>query len=102
VSSSSVSCAASHIELDPVLDALADVLLYLWNRYQPICASSIVLAMSQFVTYSRIELELNRLPLIHNAQRFTWFVHDRIGISEPHAVMAYTITRKLDIIPYQT
>jgi Trichodiene synthase (TRI5) len=87
-------------QLDPVFAALADVLLRLWDHYQSLCANSIVSSVFQFMTYSCVEPELDRLPLINNAQRFPWFMRERIGISEACAFMTFPNTRKLDIMQY--
>jgi hypothetical protein len=87
-------------QLDPVLDAVADVLLRMWNQYQPICATSISLSVFQFMAYSCVEVELDRLPVIQNVRRFPWFMRERTGIAEAYAFMTFANSRKLDIMQY--
>jgi hypothetical protein len=87
-------------QLDPILDALADVLLHLWDHYQPVCASSITSSVFQFINYSCVELELERLPLTQNSQRFPWFMRERIGIAEAYGFMTFANSCKVDIMQY--
>ncbi|KAF8511697.1 isoprenoid synthase domain-containing protein [Gautieria morchelliformis] len=87
-------------QLDPVLDALAGVLMRMWDLYDPLCANSIIAGTFEFVTINCLELDMKKLPLIRGTERFPWFVRDRTGGGTPFALMAFTKSTKIDMMEF--
>jgi hypothetical protein len=87
-------------QLDPVLDALADVLLSMWTQYDSLCTNTIIAAVFEFITYSCIEPEVEALPLIRGAQRIPWFLRERTGVAAAFALMVFPKTRKINLLKY--
>ena len=87
-------------QLNPVLDALARVLMDMWDFYGPICANSIIAATFEFITSTCIEPELERMPLIRGIQRFSWFFRARTGMGVPYALFAFPKSARLGPMEY--
>jgi hypothetical protein len=87
-------------QMDPVLDALVEVLLDLWKRYEPLCANSIIASVFEFITFNCIEREVEALPLIRGAQRFPGFLRDRTGLSPAYAFMIFPQASNPNILEY--
>ena len=77
-------------QLDPVLDALVEVLMRLWDLYDPLCANSIIAATFEFFTSTCIEPELETLSLIQGTQRFSWYMRERTGVATAFGLMMFT------------
>ncbi|KAF8511698.1 isoprenoid synthase domain-containing protein [Gautieria morchelliformis] len=87
-------------QLDPVLDALAGVLMRMWDLYDPLCANSIIAGTFEFITINCLEFDMKRLPLIRGTERFPWFVRDRTGGGIPVALLAFTKSTKIDMMEF--
>ncbi|KAF8584202.1 terpenoid synthase [Ramaria rubella] len=87
-------------QLNPVLDALVEVLLRTWELYDPFCANYIVLSAIEFFTATCLEPELETLPLIQGAHRFPWFIRSGSGIATAFGCMMFTKSNKIDIMKY--
>jgi hypothetical protein len=87
-------------QLDPVLDALSDVLLSMMKQYDSLCANTIIAAVFEFVTFCCIEPEVEALPLIRGAQRVPWFLRERTGVAAAFALMIFPKTRKINLLEY--
>jgi hypothetical protein len=87
-------------QLDPVLDALVEVLLGMWKQYEPLCANSIIVTAFEFFTFNYIEREVETMPLVRSAHRFPWFLRYRTGISPAYTFMLFTKARNVNILEY--
>lgn len=87
-------------QLNPVLDALIDVLLRMWDLYDPLCANSIIASTFEYFTSTCIEPDIERLPLIRGTQRFSWFVRERTGVATAFALMMFTKSTQIDMMEY--
>ncbi|KAF8576474.1 terpenoid synthase, partial [Ramaria rubella] len=87
-------------QLNPVLDALVEVLLCMWELYDPFCANYIVASTFEFLTATCLEPELETLPLIQGAQRFPWFIRNGTGVATAFACMIFTKSGRFDIMKY--
>jgi Trichodiene synthase (TRI5) len=87
-------------QLTPILDAFASVLLRMWDLYDPLCANTIITAALRLVTISCIEPEIEKLPLVQGAQRFSWFVRQHDGVGPAYALMSFTRSTQINIVNY--
>jgi len=87
-------------QLDPVLDALVDALLRLWDQYEMLVANSILESMFEFISSSCVEQKVETLPLSRDAKRFPWFLRERTGIGAGYAFLMFTKARNVDIMEY--
>ncbi|KAG6831022.1 hypothetical protein H0H92_013210 [Tricholoma furcatifolium] len=98
-------------QLDPVLDAFADVLHTLLATYPPLQSNLILTAAFEFVTASCVE---PRLTLDHKikpsktssvqvanptvASRFPYFLRERTGLGLPGALMLFSPSQPTDFV----
>ena len=87
-------------QLDPVLNALAKVLIRLWDLYDPLCANSIVASTFEFFTSTCIEPELKTLSLIQGAQRFSWHMRERTGAGWAYSLFMFTKSTGIDMMAF--
>ncbi|KAF8586479.1 terpenoid synthase [Ramaria rubella] len=88
-------------QLDPVLNALADVLRKMWKQYEPLCANLIVGSTCDLLTSQCIEPRLEILaPICDMPGRFPWFMRDRSGAGVAYAAMIFSRSAKVDIMKY--
>ncbi|KAF8586475.1 terpenoid synthase [Ramaria rubella] len=87
-------------QLDPVLDALVEVLLRMWELYDPLCANYIVISTLEFITATSLEPELDTFPLVQGVRRFPWFIRNGTGVGTAFAFMIFTKSAKIDPVKY--
>jgi hypothetical protein len=87
-------------QLDPVLNALADVLLAMCDQYDTLAANAILTATFEFVNSNCMEPAIESVPLIRDAGRFPWYLRDQTGIGKAYAFMAFPKTKKFPITDY--
>ncbi|KAF8480583.1 isoprenoid synthase domain-containing protein [Gautieria morchelliformis] len=87
-------------QLNPVLDAFASVLLRMWDLYDPLCANSIIVAAFELVTICCMEPEIEKLPVLRGAQRFSWFVRHGNGVGPAYALMSFTKSSQMNTMEY--
>ncbi|RDB25838.1 Trichodiene synthase [Hypsizygus marmoreus] len=84
-------------QLDPVLDALASVLLAMYDKYDTRSANSIISATFNFMSATCMESTIEALPLIEGALRFPWFLRDWTGVAVAFALMIFPKSQGLDV-----
>ncbi|KAF8576486.1 terpenoid synthase, partial [Ramaria rubella] len=88
-------------QLDPVLNALTDVLRKMWEQYEPLCANLIIGSTGDFITSHCIEPRLETLASIRDMpERFPWFMRNRSGAGVAYAGMVFPRSVKVDIMKY--
>jgi len=87
-------------QLDPALDTLVEVLLRMWEKYDPLSANTQIASVFEFITSSCIEPDVETLSLIRGGQRIPWFMRERTGLGTGYALMAFPKTRKIHILDY--
>jgi Trichodiene synthase (TRI5) len=87
-------------QLDPVLDAFADMLLRMWDLYDPLCANSIIHSAFEHVTMCCMEPEIEKLPLVRVSQRFPWYVRHRNGIGPAYALFCFPKSTQINTMEY--
>ncbi|KAG6907388.1 hypothetical protein DXG01_009079 [Tephrocybe rancida] len=95
-------------QLDPVLDAFADVLHTLSATYPPLQANLILSSAFEFVTASCVEPQLARArgaapskalqTADSAATRFPLFLRERTGLGLPGALMLFSPTQPTDFV----
>jgi hypothetical protein len=77
-------------QLDPVFDALADLLLSLFDTYDSPTANNIVTSLLAFLTANTVESQMHEdLVIPCGAIRFPWFLRDRSGAGIAYALFPY-------------
>lgn len=87
-------------QLDPVMQAYADVLLKMCDSYDTPVANSILNSAFDFINYTYLEPRLDSLPVAYGAKRFPWFLRERTGVGIAFALMLFPKTVKLEIVDY--
>ena len=87
-------------QLHPILNALAGMLLCMWDFYDPLCANTIIAWTFEYLTTACIEPDIERLPLVRGTQRFSWFVRRRTGMAIAFAVGIFTKSTQIDMMEY--
>jgi len=84
-------------QLDPVLDALADVLHLIYDHYDVVFANTIISSTFDFITITCMEPVIDSFTLTPNVAHFPWFSRSRTGVSIPYALFSFPKSRKPDI-----
>jgi hypothetical protein len=84
-------------QLDPVLDALADVLRLIYDHYDLVFANTIVSSTFDFITVTCMEPVIESFTLTPNVARFPWFFRSRSGLAIPFALFSFPISRNPDV-----
>ena len=87
-------------QLDPVLDAYADVIISLYDHYDTLVANVILTATFDFVNSSCMERTVECLPLVREAGRFPWYLRDQTGIGKPFALFMFTKTSQIPLADF--
>ncbi|KAH9965486.1 isoprenoid synthase domain-containing protein [Russula dissimulans] len=83
-------------QLDPVLDALADV-LHLIDDHDVVFANTIISGTFDAITAICIEPVIESSTLTSNVARLPWFFRSRTGFGVGSALLAFPKSRNLDI-----
>lgn len=91
-------------QLDPALNALADVLRMMFNLYPTFYANSIVNAALQFINTLFVERELQlmgtaRFQSSPDPERFPWFLRHSSGVAIGYGLMIFPNSIPLEPIP---
>ncbi|KAH9965493.1 isoprenoid synthase domain-containing protein [Russula dissimulans] len=84
-------------QLDPVLDALADVLHLIYDHYDVVFANIIISGTFDYITVTCMEPVLESIMLTSNVARLLWFVRSRTGVGVGYALFAFPKSRNPDI-----
>jgi hypothetical protein len=87
-------------QLDPVLDALVEVLMQMWGQYDALAANSIITASFDFVTTSCMEPDLEKAPLVKGTQRFSYYLRERTGGSYAYAFLLFPKSSQISVTEY--
>jgi Trichodiene synthase (TRI5) len=87
-------------QLNPVLDAFAVVLLRMWDLYDPPGANTIVTAVFEFVSICCIEPDIEKLPMVRGAKRFSSYVRHCTGVGSGFAVLTFPKSTQINIMEY--
>jgi hypothetical protein len=87
-------------QLDPVLNALTEVLFALCDQYDTLAANVILSATFDFMNSSCMEPAMESVPLIRDAAHFPWYLRDQTGIGKAFALFPFTKTRRIAITEY--
>jgi Trichodiene synthase (TRI5) len=87
-------------QLNPILDALAKVLLRMWDLYDPLCANTIIISAFEMVTMCCMEPEIEKLPLVRGVRRFPWYVRQRNGVGPAYGFMVFPKSTQINIMEY--
>ena len=87
-------------QLDPVLDAAAEVFMRIYQYYDAHAANCIIASALEFLTFSSVEVRIQELPLIREAHRFPWFLRERTGIGAAYAFFMFPKRLGIDIMEY--
>jgi len=88
-------------QLDPILDAFADVLHQIWEQWDNLSANIIIGSALTFMTFSCIELSLDKLgPPVPGNSRFAWFLREGTGIAKSFGSFAFSKTNNLSVMDY--
>lgn len=71
---------SSQPQLDPVLTVYAEVLHAMWKFYDPMIAALMFNSSLQFIAFSCLEPQIEKIQLIPEGDRFAWFIRDATGI----------------------
>ncbi|KAF8523930.1 isoprenoid synthase domain-containing protein [Hysterangium stoloniferum] len=78
-------------QLNPVLTALIETLMNMWDLYDPLSVNSIISATFEFITSNCIEPELEKtMPPVEGFQRFPWFVREKSGVAAAFTLQIFT------------
>ncbi|KAH9965491.1 isoprenoid synthase domain-containing protein [Russula dissimulans] len=84
-------------QLDPVLDALTDVLHLIYDHYDVVFANTIISGTFDYITVTCMEPVTNSSTLTPNVARFPWFFRSRTGVAIPFALLSFPKSRNPDI-----
>jgi len=84
-------------QLDPVLDALADLLHLIYDHYDVVFANTIISCTLDFITVTCMEPVIESFTLTPNLARFPWFFRSRSGLAIPFALFSFPKSRKPDV-----
>lgn len=87
-------------QLNPVLRALVEVFVRMWDLYDPLCANGIICGAFDLITSTCMQPELERQPLIRGTQRFPWFLRDLTGDANGYALMTFTKSIGVDMMAF--
>jgi hypothetical protein len=83
-------------QLDPVLDALVDILHRIWGKWDDVAANLIINGTLDYVTASCIEASLENSPsFMPTSLRFPWFFREASGIAKPYAAFGFSKSERL-------
>jgi hypothetical protein len=89
-------------QLNPALTILVELLMNMWNLYDPFFANYIIVSTLEFVTTSCIESTLKTMPLLKRAQRLPLFIREKAGVGFGTVLTAFpksgNFTTSLDIL----
>ncbi|ETW80519.1 putative terpene cyclase [Heterobasidion irregulare TC 32-1] len=88
------------LQLDPVLDAAAEVFMSIYEYYDAHAANCIITSALEFLTFSSVEVKIQELPLVREAHRFPWFLRERTGIGAGFAFFMFPKRLGVDIMEY--
>ncbi|KAH9965489.1 isoprenoid synthase domain-containing protein [Russula dissimulans] len=84
-------------QLDPVLDALADVLHLMYDHYDAVFANTIISGTFDYITVTCMEPVVESFTLTPNVARFPWFFRSRTGVAIPYGLFSFPKSRNPDI-----
>lgn len=87
-------------QLNPVLEALVDVLLRIYDQYESTTANYIMNATFNFVNSTCMEPEIERLPLMRGVVRFPWFLRDQTGVAIGFGLMLFPKSKDIGVTDY--
>jgi Trichodiene synthase (TRI5) len=87
-------------QLDPVLDALVEVLMRMWDFYDPFCANSIIVSSFEFFSSTCLEPDLERLPVVQGTERFSWYLRERTGVAVAFSLMTFTKSSRINTMAF--
>ena len=87
-------------QLDPVLDAAAEVFMRIYQYYDAYAANCIITSALEFLTFFSVEAKIQELPLVRKAYRFPWFLRERTGVAEGFAFLMFPKRLGVDIMEY--
>ncbi|KAF9458113.1 isoprenoid synthase domain-containing protein [Collybia nuda] len=87
-------------QLNPILDALVEVLLRFFDQYDAPTANSILSASLDFVNSNCIEPKLAALSPVPGAVHFPWYFRDRAGMAIVYALMMFPKTKGVVVSDY--
>ncbi|KAF8523967.1 isoprenoid synthase domain-containing protein [Hysterangium stoloniferum] len=85
-------------QLNPVLTALTEVLMNMWDLYDPLFVNSIIAGVFEFITSNCIEPELGNMPLAEGVHRFAPFMRDKSGGAAGYALQIFTKSRNVTMM----
>ncbi|KAF9465961.1 isoprenoid synthase domain-containing protein [Collybia nuda] len=87
-------------QLNPVLEALVEVLMRIYELYDLPTANSILSATFNFVNSTCIEPEIETLPLTRGLVRFPWFLRDQTGVAIAFALLLFPKSKNIGVTDY--
>ncbi|KAF9458281.1 isoprenoid synthase domain-containing protein [Collybia nuda] len=89
-------------QLDPVLDAFADVLNSMHDYYDSLAANQIVTSILNFINLTPVESQIaaGTFTVPSRSRRFPGFLRDRSGLGVPFALFAFPKSQGLDTAAY--
>jgi len=88
-------------QLDPVMDALADVLHHIWEQWEALSANMIISSALIFMNCSCIEVSLANLASpVPNNSRFAWFLREGTGIAKGFGSFGFSKSNNLSAMDY--
>lgn len=87
-------------QLDPVLEALVEVLLRICDQYDTQTANFILTATFNYLNSTCLEPEIETKTLTRGAVRFPWFFRDRTGLSLAFAHMLFPKSQGIGLADY--
>jgi hypothetical protein len=84
-------------QLDPVLEALADILRLMYDHYDAVFANTIISGTFDFITATCMDPVVESFTLTPNVTRFPWFFRSRTGVAIPYGLFSFPKSRKPDI-----
>ncbi|ETW80864.1 putative terpene cyclase [Heterobasidion irregulare TC 32-1] len=87
-------------QLDPVLDAAAEVFMRIYQYYDAYAANCIITSALEFLTFFSVEAKIQEFPLVRKAHRFPWFLRERTGVAEGFAFLMFPKRLGVDIMEY--
>lgn len=87
-------------QLDPVLDALVEMLLRMCDQYDTQTANFILTATLNYINSTCLEPEIETKTLTRGAVRFPWFFRDRTGLSLAFAHMLFPKSQGICLADY--
>lgn len=87
-------------QLDPVLDALSDVFIQLYDIFQPYCANLILSSSLEFLTGTAFEPQIKALTLDSTAKQFPWYLRELTGIAEGFSHLVFPMRLGINVLEY--